>query len=297
MLAGQRRSLARYNSRVVTPLRFLATVIVLSTWTAFVSPTTSAQWPNYPTGRAPRSADGKVDLNAPPPRTVDGKPDLSGVWNYAGVLGFRGGPPPPPPGTPPEATFWNIEAGIKEGLPLQPWAAELRKARMAANSKDNPDAACLPIGYMQSHTHSQPRKMIQSPELVVILYEANAGVRQVFLDGRPAPPADAEPWWWGYSRGRWEGDTLVVESTHFRDGGWLDVNGAPLTSAATIIERFRRPTVGRLEIDVTIDDPKAYTRPWTVRVNQRLLADTDLIEFVCLENNQFNPTTGSRRPR
>jgi hypothetical protein len=256
-----------------------------------------AQWPAHPTGRVPRGADGRADLTAPTPRTPDGKPDLSGVWNYAGVLGFRGGPPPPPPGTPPQATFWNIEAGIKEGLPFRPWAAELRKQRMDANSKDNPDAACLPIGYMQSHTHSQPRKMIQLPDLIVILYEANAGVRQIFLDGRPAPPADAEPWWFGYSRGRWEGDTLVVESTHFKDGGWLDVNGAPLTSEGKIIERFRRPNVGTLEIDVTIDDRKAYTRPWTVRVNQRLLPDTDLIEFVCLENQQFNPATGSRRPR
>jgi len=256
-----------------------------------------AQWAAYPTSRLPRGADGKVDLTAPAPRTADGKPDFSGVWNYAGVLGFRGGPPPPPPGTPPQATFWNIEAGIKEGLPFQPWAAELRKQRMDANSKDNPDAACLPIGYMQSHTHSQPRKMIQTPDLIVILYEANGGVREIFLDGRPAPPADAEPFWWGYSRGHWDGDTLVVESTHFKDGGWLDVNGAPLTDQVKIIERFRRPSVGTLEIDVTIDDPKAYTRPWTVRVNQRLLPDTSLIEFVCQENNQFNPATGSRRPR
>ena len=261
-----------------------------------VSPPLAAQWQSYPTGRLPR-VDGKVDLKAPTPRTADDKPDLSGIWQYAGVLGFRGGPPPPPPGTPPQATFWNIEAGIKEGLPFRPWAAELRRQRMAANSKDNPDAACLPIGYLQSHTHSQPRKMIQLPDLIVILYEANSGVRQIFLDGRAGPPADAEPWWWGYSRGRWEGDTLVVESTHFKDGGWLDVNGAPLTDEARIVERFRRPTVGTLEIDVTIDDPKAYTRPWTVRVNQRLLPDTDLIEFVCNENNQFNPETASRKPR
>ena len=262
-----------------------------------ISPAADAQWPSHPTVGVPRTPDGNVDLTAPPPRLPDGKPDLSGVWNYAGVLGFRGGPPPPPPGTPPQATFWNIEAGIKEGLPFRPWAAELRKQRMADNSKDNPDAACLPIGYMQSHTHSQPRKMIHLPHLIVILYEANGGMRQIFLDGRPAPPADAQPWWWGYSRGWWEGDTLVVESTNFRDDGWLDVNGAPLTSEGKMIERFRRPAVGTLEIDVTIDDPKAYTRPWTVRVNQRLLPDTDLIEFVCLENNQFDPATGSRRPR
>ena len=262
-----------------------------------LSVTLGAQWPSFPAAKLPRGADGRVTLTAPAPRMPDGKPDLSGVWNYAGVLGFRGGPPPPPPGTPPQATFWNIEAGIKEGLPFTPYGEELRTQRMAGNSKDNPDAACLPMGYMQSHTHSQPRKVIQQPDLIVILYEANAGTRQIFLDGRPAPPADAQPWWWGYSRGRWEGDTLVVDSTHFRDGGWLDVNGAPLTSEGRITERFWRPTVGTLEIDVTIDDPKAYTRPWTVRVNQRLLPHADLIEFVCLENNQFDPSTGSRRRR
>jgi hypothetical protein len=251
-------------------------------------PALVAQWPSHPTAGVPRTSDGKPDLSAPAPRTADGKPDLSGVWNYAGVLGFRGGPPPSPPGTPPEATFWNIEAGIKEGLPFQPWAAELRKRRMAADSKDNPDAACLPLGHMQLHTHSQPRKMIQTKDLIAILYEANGGIRQIFLDGRKAPENDPQPWWFGYSTGTWDGDTLVVETTHFRDDGWLDVNGAPLTSAGKIIERFRRPNFGRLEIDVTIDDPKAYTKPWTVRVNQRLLPDTELIEFVCLENQKFN---------
>jgi hypothetical protein len=265
--------------------------------TLVLGATLAAQWPAFRSPGLPRNADGRVDPTAPAPRSADGRPDLSGVWNYAGVLGFRGGPPPPPPGTPPQATFWNIEAGIKEGLPFTPYGAELRKQRMAGNSKDNPDAACLPIGYMQSHTHSQPRKMIQQRDLIVILYEANGGTRQIFLDGRPAPPPEVQPWWWGYSRGHWDGDTLVVESTNFRDGGWLDVNGAPLTSEGKIIERFRRPNLGTLEIDVTIDDPKAYTRPWTVRVNQRLLPDTDLIEFICLENNQFNPATGSRQPR
>lgn len=282
---------------MTTCLRSVVLAAGLAAMGLALSPSLFAQWPSHPTGRLPRDASGQVDLSAPPPRTADGRPDLSGIWNYAGVLGFRGGPPPPPPGTPPQATFWNIEAGIEGGLPLRPWAAELRQARMDSNSKDNPDAACLPIGYMQSHTHSQPRKLIQLPDLIVILYEANAGVRQIFLDGRPAPPSDAEPWWWGYSRGRWEGDTLVVESTHFKDGGWLDVNGAPLTSSGRLVERFRRPTTGTLEIDVTIDDPQAYTRPWTVRVNQRLLPDTDLFEFVCLENNQFDPDSGSRRPR
>ena len=255
-----------------------------------LAPSLGAQWPAYPTAGVPRLRDGRLDAGAPPPRTADGRPDLSGIWNYAGILGFpgRGRPPAPPPGTPPEATFWNIELGFPEGLPFQPWAAELRKQRMSTDSRDNPDAACLPLGHMQLHTHSQPRKIVQTKDLIVIIYEANAGIRQIFLDGRPAPTNDPQPWWFGYSRGWWEGDTLVVETTHFRDGGWLDVDGAPLTSEGKITERFRRPTFGRLEIDATIDDPKAYTRPWTVRVNQRLLVDTELIEFVCNENEKFS---------
>ena len=270
--------------------------VAAATFGLALSVTLTAQWPSPRDPRLPRTADGRPDLAAPAPRTADGKVDFSGIWNYAGVLGFRGGPPPPPPGTPPEATFWNIEAGIKEGLPFTPYARELRRQRMARNSADNPDAACLPLGHMQLHTHSQPRRIIQTADLIVILYEANAGVRQIFMDGRPAPPKDAQPWWGGYSRGWWEGDTLVVESTNFRDEGWLDVNGAPLTTEGKLIERFRRVNAGRLEIDVTIDDPKAYTRPWTVRVNQRLLADTDLIEFVCNENELFQPWLKRQQP-
>ena len=277
-------------------MRSAIAAVVVFAWVAGVSPSLVAQWPSHPTRNVPRSADGKPDLTAPPPRTADGVPDLTGIWNYAGVLGFRGGPPPSPPGTPVQATFWNIEAGFKEGLPFTPWGAEIRRQRMAGNSKDNPDAACLPLGHMQLHTHSQPRKIIQTNDLIVILYEANAGVRQIFMDGRAAPPSDAQPWWYGYSRGRWDGDTLVVESTNFRDEGWLDVNGATLTTEGKLTERFRRVTVGRLEIDVTIDDPKAYTKPWTVRVNQRLLADTDLIEFVCNENELFQPWLKKQQP-
>lgn len=264
-----------YNRHAVTPSRTVAAAAAIIA----LSVTLGAQWANFPNPRLPRTADGNVDMAAPAPRTADGKPDLSGVWNYAGVLGFRGGPPPPPPGTPPQATFWNIEAGIEGGLPFTPYGAALRKERMDGNSKDNPDAACLPIGHMQSHTHSQPRKLIQLPDLIVILYEANAGVRQIFLDGRTVPDNDPQPWWYGYSVGRWEGDTLVVETGGLRDGEWLDIIGHPLTDAARVIERFRRPTYGTLEIDVTIDDPKAYTSPWTVRVNQRVLLDSELIEI------------------
>jgi hypothetical protein len=254
---------------------------------AMAMPLLSAQWPMYRTKGVPRNAAGQPDLNAPTPRTSDGKPDLSGVWdngrNTGGERGARGtrGANPPPSADPPNATFFNVAAGFPDGLPLQPWAAELLRKRMADNSKDNPDAHCLPMGFMQFHTHSQPRKIIQTPDVLLIIYEANSGLRQIFTDGRPLPGKDAESWWYGYSVGKWEGDTLVVETRGFIDNIWLDVRGNPLTSEGKVIERFRRPNYGNLEIEITIDDPKAYTKPWTVKVNQRIYPDTELIEFIC----------------
>jgi hypothetical protein len=164
----------------------------------------------------------------------------------------------------------------------------LRDERMANNQKNNPDALCLPMGLMQLHLHPQPRKIVQTPGLIVIMYEGNEGLRQIFTDGRSLPPLDEDlqPWWYGYSAGRWEGDTLVVETHGFRDDVWLDVLGSPLTSRGTMTERYRRSSYGALQIDVTIDDPSAYTRPFTVRVNQRLMPDTELIEFICNENEK-----------
>jgi hypothetical protein len=258
-----------------------------------ISSSLSAQWPTYRAAGVPRTPDGKPDLSAPAPRTPDGKPDLSGNWIRGdGQLGPAGGgtlagPAPAFSSGPPVTTFRDVGANVKEGLPLRPWAADLVKARRAENSKDNPDAHCLPMGLMQFHNRGQPRKMIQTPGLIVIVYEANYGLRYIFTDGRTPPTGDVQPWWYGYSAGRWDGDTLVVETTGFRDGGWLDIIGNPLTDAAKLTERFRRPSYGTLEIDVTIDDPKAYTKPWTVRVNQRIVADNELIEFICLENQKF----------
>jgi hypothetical protein len=252
-----------------------------------LSPSPSAQWPPFPTPGVPKTADGKPDLEAPTPRTPDGRPDFSGIWENAWYHGGRiGKPPTSPPGEPPASTFLDIGAGFKDGLPLQPWAAALLKERSAWNSKDNPDAHCLPMGLMQFHEHPQPRKIIQTPAVIVILYEGNAGVRQIFTDERPLPNNDPQPWWFGYSVGKWEGDTLVVETTSFRDGGWLDIRGSPLTDAAKMIERFRRLNYGTLQIDVTIDDPKAYTKPFSVRVNQRIMLNGELIEMICNENNR-----------
>ena len=252
----------------------------------------SAQWRAYPDRDLPRKADGSVNLDAPPPRTPDGKPDFSGIWLNTWFYDGRVQPlPVSPPGEPPAATFADVFANVKGELPLQPWAAQLKAARREQNSKENPDAHCLPMGLMQFHMHPQPRKVLQTRDVIAMLYEGNSGVRQIFIDGRPLPDADAQPWWYGYSTGRWDGDTLVVETTRFRDGGWLDIYGSPLTDQATMIERWRRPNFGTIQIDVTIDDRKAYTKPFSVRVHHRLAVDgpkldAELIEFICNENNK-----------
>ena len=271
------------------------------------------QWPSYPTSNVPRNADGTPNLTAPTPRTADGKPDFTGLWEIyvrsiaaapppgqaspsrslqdgdgGDQLGIPSGGPPVDPNAPPRATFFDIGANIPGGLPFKDWARELRAQRMADNQKDNPDAHCLPMGFMQLHGHPQPRKLVQTPELIVIMYEGNQGLRQIFMDGRELPEVneDLQPWWYGYSVGRWDGDTLVVESAGFRDGGWLDVYGSPLTDQGKLIERWRRPDYGHLEIDITVNDPKAYTKPFTVRVSHQLTVDQELIEFICNENEK-----------
>lgn len=275
-----------------------------------------AQWPKYKEGGVPRGADGKVKMDAPAPRTADGKPDLSGNWlradrdplpqELAGVVAPRGEnnrggvivEPPTQPfaadaKAPPLATFFDLGANVPGGLPFTPAAADLKKKRMATDNKDNPDANCLPMGITQFHMQPQPRKIVQTPNLILILYEANYGLRYIYMDGRPLPPqGEPQPWWYGYSVGHWEGDTLVVETNNVRgwetspNDGWLDVRGSPFSEQATFVERFRRPMFGKLEIDVTVDDPKSYTKPFTVRINQRF-ADDEPIEFVCNENQQF----------
>ncbi len=266
----------------------VAVFVVASLW---LPPVVFAQWPAHPDRNVPRTADGKVDLAAAAPRTADGKPNFAGVWMNAWYYDGRVQPlPVSPPGQPPAATFGDIFANFKEALPLQPWAATLKAARKEQNSKDNPDAHCLPMGLLQFHMHPQPRKVIQTPDAIVILYEGNAGVRQIFTDGRPLPSNDPQPWWNGYSVGRWDGDSLVVETVGFKDGQWHDIDGSPQTEATKMTERWRRPSVGAIEIDVTVDDAKAYTKPFAVRIHHRLMTDTaldaELIEFVCQENNR-----------
>ena len=242
----------------------------------------AAQWFNYPTSGIPRKPDGSPNLSAPAPRTQDGKPDLSGIWapirrrplneSLEGQLNATG-------------PFWDFGSVVPGGLPYQPWAAALRNQRAADNSKDNPDVRCLPLGILQMNTHPFPRRFVQTPGYLAILHERDLEYRQIFTDGRPLPK-DPQPSWNGYSTGKWDGDRLVVETIGFRDGLWADYDGSPITSAAKITERFRRANFGSLEIEMTVDDPKAYTRPWTVKLDLELQLDSDLLEYVCLEGEK-----------
>jgi hypothetical protein len=234
-------------------------------------------------------------------RQGGGQATAGGDTNAA-FAGGRGGvqlePPtdafPYDPNGPPVATFFEAGGNMEGGLPYTPWAAQLKKERMAVNAKENPDANCLPMGFLQFHQQPQPRQIIQTPKMILIEYEANYGLRHIYMDGRPLPKqGDVQPWWYGYSVGHWDGDDLVVETNNLRgaedspNDGWLDVNGSPYSQQAKFTERFRRPAFGHLQIDVTVEDPKSYTKPFTVRVDQRYLADQELIEFVCNENQQF----------
>ena len=242
----------------------------------------AAQWLSYPTSGVPRTPDGKPDLHAACPRTPDGKPDLSGLW----ITEPKRAATPNFPGCEPTANeFTEIGATLKGGLPYQPWAAELVKKRRAEERLHDPLSYCLPVGPMRLHTWSTPRKMIETPGLVVILNELNASYRQIFTDGRPLP-VDPNPSWNGYSSGKWEGDTLVVQTTGFRDGLWLDATGNPLTDAAKLSERFHRVNFGRMEIKITVDDRKAYTKPWTITLYQNIKLDTDLLDFICNEGEK-----------
>jgi hypothetical protein len=259
----------------------------IARWTAALAlsaVTLQAQWVHYPTSGVPRLADGKPNLSAPAPRAKDGKPDLSGVWEV------EHNRPCPANGCddmwiPQE--FLNIGWGLKDGVPYQPWAAEAVKRTTLDRSKD-PNSQCLPTGIVRMYTTPLFRKMVQTPGLLIILTEREVTYRQIFTDGRPLP-VDPQPSWNGYSSGKWEGDTLVVETSGFRDGLWLDASGSPLTEDAKITERIRRVNFGKLEIEITVNDPKAYTRPWTVKLTQLLAPDTDLLDYYCIENEKDRP--------
>src|SRR5262245_11904733 len=200
----------------------------------------AAQWLKYPTMGVPRLPDGQANLDAPPPRTADGRPDLSGLWAIRRQLvTLEQGPVNISP------LQRNIAADLIGGLPYQPWARATAEQHRAEHSTDLPSARCLPLGPMLAHTYLDPRKIVHTPQLMVILNERDFTYRQIFTDGRVLP-ADPNPSWYGYSSGRWDGDTLIVETNGFRDGLWLDIDGDVMTASAKLTEKFRRPTFGAL---------------------------------------------------
>jgi hypothetical protein len=252
-----------------------------------LSGTARAQWLKYPTAGVPKTADGKPNLKAPTPRTSDGKPDFSGIWLTDSTMCRPQNPDVLTcgPELPMGREGINMGVGLPGGLPYQPWLAALVKKRTADNAKDDPHVACLPDTFLRAYSLPHLLKFVQTPGLLVMLNEMNAGYRQVFTDGRPLPE-DPTPSWQGYSTAKWEGDTLVVNSAGFRDDIWIDWNGSVIGSSAKVQERMRRPDYGHLEIGVTVDDPKAYTKPWTITLHQRLALNTELVDEICLENEK-----------
>lgn len=233
--------------------------------------TVNAQW-RYRDPSAPRTADGRVDVKAPTPRTASGSVDLSGIWQTDVKYNF------------------NLGADLKPGdIVMVPWAQALFAERRDNNGKDDPEGFCMPPGFPRVNGVPFPQKIIQLPGAIVILYETRTTFRQIFLDSNHTLTADPQPTWMGYSKGRWDGDTLIVETTGFNDKTWLDDAGHPHSEQMKVTERFRRPSFGQLLVDITIEDPKAYAKPWTVTQAFQVLADGELIEYVCNENNLAPP--------
>jgi hypothetical protein len=232
---------------------------------------TPAQWLDYPAPGIPRTPDGKPNLAAPAPRTSDGKPDLSGIWRGPG----------------PGSYDRNVARDLKPG-DIQPWAEALYQQRVLDMGRGAPRANCLPDPFPYYHMVDLAR-FVQTPGLIVIMYQGttNSVHRTIFTDGRELPK-DPNPSWMGYSIGHWENDTLVVETAGFNDRGWLDIEGHPHTEALRITERFRRRDFGHMDLDMTIDDPKTFARPFTLKINKTLVPDTDLLESVC-ENDHSVP--------
>jgi len=227
-----------------------------------------AQWFKQPTPGIPRTPDGKPDLSAPTPRKANGQPDLSGMWQVAGKY------------------LQNIAADLKPGdIPFQPWAEKVfNERRGGTRAKDDPAARCLP-GMPKLNALPYPFKIFETPDTVIILYEGFTTFRQIHTDGR-ALPKDPQPFWMGYSVGKWQGDELVVETVGMNETTWIDNAGHPHSDVLHLTERFRRPDFGHMEIQMTFDDPKTYTKPWTITEQARAVPDTELLEFVCQENEK-----------
>ena len=247
----------------------MRTTLIAAAALALVS-TAYAQWDPYPWKHVPRTADGKVDMNAPAPRTSYGKPDHSGFWMPDPQVKY----------------LLDLASDMKPGeIPLTAWGRGVYQERIDNNGKDHPGVSCLPSGIPEKDNIPDGLKLVQTEDLTLMLYESRTIYRQIFTDGRPLPK-DAFPTWMGYSIGHWDKDTLIVDTIGQNGRTWLDMKGLPSTTSLKVTERFTRPRVGHMDVQVTIDDPKAFTRPWTVNTAWRLIPDTDLIESICEENNK-----------
>ena len=228
----------------------------------------SAQWLHYPTPGIPRTADGKPNLSAPAPKTADGKPDLSGIWAGTDDKYFR-----------------NLDAD-GPAAPMLPWAAKLQAERKENLQKGHPSERCIGHGVTDYDTQVSLRRVLQTPGIIGILFEGYNHYRQIFLDGRPLPKP-TQPSYMGYSIGKWDGDTLVVETNGLNNEGWLDMNGHPQTETTHITERFRRTDFGHMDLQLTVDDPAAYSKPWRANVHWGYRPDEELIEAICENEKDF----------
>lgn len=258
--------------------------VVTALIAALLAPAVQAQWERRPDPSIPRAADGEPRLEARAPR-AGRRPDLSGVWMPdadplpPGIESVEGDLPLP-------RHMINIAADLPpDSVQMAPWAATVFEARLAAGGTDSPVAHCQPTGIPWLNAVTLPYKIVQTRDLVLVLYEENAVFRQIFLDGRK-PVDDPLPRYMGYSTGRWDGDELVVETTGLGENGWLDAMGHPHSASMRLTERFRRPSAGRLEIETTVDDPATYVQPITYTVTATAFADDDLLEYFCSDNEK-----------
>jgi hypothetical protein len=229
----------------------------------------AAQWQGYKTPGIPRLPDGSANLSAPAPKAADGKPDLSGIWMASRAV-------------------FDLSQAVKKGetIPLTPEGKKIFDQRRKTESKDDPSARCLPTGLPVRALLRTPFKIIQTPPVTAILYESRTTFRQILTDGRPLPDVVDWPAWNGFSVGRWQGDTFVVETAGFNGKPWLDQAGYPASEALRITERFRRRDFGHMDLEMVIDDRKMYTKPWSITAEMILQADTELLEFICEENER-----------
>jgi hypothetical protein len=259
----------------MSDMRILLTLAAVA---SLFSAPAAGQWLNYPTPGIPRLADGKPNLTAPSPRTADGRPDLSGIWAAECAI-YDGNP------CFVRSLFFDLAKDLKPGeVEMTPWASGVSKQRVSREHTDDPYGYCLPPGVPRIDFAGGPFKILQTPGVTAFLHETLVGMifRQIFTDGRPLPDASGEPTWLGYSVGRWDGDVFVVDTNGFRDGGWIDTQrGRPNSDALRVTERFRRTDFGHMELAVTINDPKAYLKPWTIKATLTLHPDTELLEAFC----------------